>query len=48
LLYHSNLNVSQAVARIKTDLPQTPEIQNIITFISNSKRGIIAPSRHHD
>lgn len=48
LIYNCNLNVSQAVARIKTELPQTPEIQNIITFIAGSKRGIIASPRHHD
>ncbi len=48
LLYDSNLNVSQAVARIKIELPQTPEIQNIITFIANSKRGIIGAPRHRD
>ncbi|HVN48496.1 MAG TPA: acyl-ACP--UDP-N-acetylglucosamine O-acyltransferase [Bacteroidota bacterium] len=46
LLYDSKLNVSQAVARIKTELPQTPEIQTIITFIANSKRGIIGALRH--
>jgi UDP-N-acetylglucosamine acyltransferase len=46
LLYQSQLNVSQAVARIKTELEPTSEIQNILNFIANSKRGIIpGPSR---
>ena len=41
LLYRSNLNVSQAVARIKEELPSTPEVQNLLGFIASSKRGII-------
>jgi UDP-N-acetylglucosamine acyltransferase len=45
LLYRSQLNVSQAVARIKAELEQTPEIQNILQFIANSKRGIIPGPR---
>lgn len=47
LIYRSNLNVSQAVARIKEELEQTPEIKNILDFIAKSKRGIIPGPRHH-
>ncbi len=47
LLYQSNLNVSQAVARIKEELEQTPEIQNILNFIASSKRGIISGPGNH-
>jgi UDP-N-acetylglucosamine acyltransferase len=47
LLYQSKLNVSQAVARIKEELDQTPEIQNILNFIAGSKRGIIPGPGHH-
>jgi len=47
LLYQSKLNVSQAVARIKIEVDQTPEIQNIIDFIAKSKRGIIPGPGHH-
>jgi UDP-N-acetylglucosamine acyltransferase len=46
LIYNSGLNVSQAVARIKAELPKTAEIQNILDFIANSKRGIIPGPRH--
>ena len=46
LIYQSNLNVSQAVVRIKAELEQTPEIQNIIDFIAGSKRGIISSPSH--
>ena len=45
LLYRSKLNVSQAIARIKEELEQTPEIQNILNFVAGSKRGII-PGHH--
>jgi UDP-N-acetylglucosamine acyltransferase len=47
LIYQSNLNVSQAVARVKQELEQTPEIQNILNFIASSKRGIIPGPSHH-
>jgi UDP-N-acetylglucosamine acyltransferase len=47
LLYQSQLNVSQAVARIKVELEQTPEVQNILNFIAGSKRGIIPGPGHH-
>lgn len=41
LLYRSKLNVSQALARIRAELPQTDEIQYIVAFIEGSRRGII-------
>jgi len=47
LIYLSNLNVSQAVARIKSEMQITPEIQNILDFIANSKRGIIPGPGNH-
>ncbi len=47
LLYRSNLNVSQAVARIKEDLPLTAEVQNLLGFIASSKRGIIPGRARH-
>ena len=47
LIYQSNLNVSQAVMRVKQELEQTPEIQNILNFIASSKRGIIPGPSHH-
>lgn len=46
LLYRSNLNVSQAVARIKEEVEQTAEVQNLIQFIAGSKRGIIFGHSH--
>ena len=47
LLYNSNLNVSQAVAAIKDDgdLMKSPEVQKVLDFIAQSKRGIITRQR---
>lgn len=41
IVYKTNLNVSQALQKIKTELASSPEIQNMIRFIANSDRGII-------
>jgi len=46
LIYRSNLNVSQAVARIKTEVDQIPEIRTVLDFIAASKRGIISGRSH--
>jgi UDP-N-acetylglucosamine acyltransferase len=47
LIYRSSLNVSQAVARIKEEVEQTPEVQAVLSFIAKSKRGIISGYAHH-
>lgn len=47
LIYRSSLNVSQAVARIKEEVEQTPEVQAVLSFIAKSKRGIISGYVHH-
>jgi len=41
LLAHSKLNTSQAIARIREELPPTPEIDELIEFIVASERGVI-------
>jgi len=46
LIYQSNLNVSQAVERIKSELDQISEIRNVLAFIAASKRGIIPAHTH--
>lgn len=45
ILYQSHLNVTQAVERIKSELPQTQEIQHILSFVAGSNRGIIGGRR---
>ena len=41
LIYLSNLNVSQGIARIREEMDIIPEIRYIIDFIESSERGII-------
>jgi UDP-N-acetylglucosamine acyltransferase len=47
LIYHSKLNVSQAVAAIEADaaLRAVPEVGQVVAFIRSSKRGIIPGPR---
>jgi UDP-N-acetylglucosamine acyltransferase len=40
LLYLSDLNTTQALKRIREEVPQTEEILRLISFIENSSRGI--------
>jgi UDP-N-acetylglucosamine acyltransferase len=41
LLFRSNLNTSQAVEKIKSEIEIIPEVQIILDFIAKSERGII-------
>ncbi len=41
LIYHSQLNVTQAIEKIKSEIPLTEEINHVLEFIEKSKRGII-------
>jgi UDP-N-acetylglucosamine acyltransferase len=41
LIYLSDLNVTQGIARIRDEMELIPEIQHIIDFIEGSERGII-------
>ena len=41
ILYNSNLNVTQALAKIDEALPDTAFRNEIVSFIKESKRGII-------
>jgi UDP-N-acetylglucosamine acyltransferase len=40
LIYRSNLNLSQALAKIKKELPMTEDLKIFLDFITKSKRGI--------
>jgi len=40
LLYRSGLSTSQAIERIKSELPMTPELEHLVSFIESSQRGI--------
>jgi UDP-N-acetylglucosamine acyltransferase len=41
LIYLSDLNTTQAVERIREELPMTEEITRLVSFIESSTRGII-------
>lgn len=41
LIYNSDLNISQALTRIREEMELTPEIRHVIEFIESSERGII-------
>jgi UDP-N-acetylglucosamine acyltransferase len=40
-LFNSNLNTSQAVEQLEADLPEAPEVQELVAFIKSAKRGIV-------
>lgn len=40
-LYQSGHNVSQAIERIKNELPESAEKQQILEFVQSSSRGIL-------
>ncbi len=44
ILYRSNLTISEALARIEKELERIPEIEHLVDFYLNSKRGV---SRGH-
>jgi UDP-N-acetylglucosamine acyltransferase len=41
IIYLRKLNVSKAIALIETEMPATPERDEIISFITSSSRGIM-------
>ncbi|MEI9897922.1 MAG: acyl-ACP--UDP-N-acetylglucosamine O-acyltransferase [Chthoniobacter sp.] len=41
LIYRSALNLQQAVEQIRSDLPETPEVAQLVSFVTSSPRGII-------
>ena len=45
LIYHSQLNVTQALDQIRNEMQITDEVRHILDFIEKSKRGIIWTAR---
>ena len=41
IIYRAHLNLQQAVEQIRSDLPELPEIEQILAFVTSSPRGII-------
>ncbi len=48
IIYLKNLNVSQALTYIETELPASPERDEILSFVSKSKRGIMKGYSYHE
>ena len=40
ILFQSTLNVTQALERIRAEVPQLPEIEHLVQFVERSQRGI--------
>jgi len=41
LLTHAKLNTSQAVARIRQDVEGVPEVEEVLSFLEGSERGVV-------
>ena len=41
IIYRAKFNVQQAIEQIRADLPDAPEVEQIVAFVSKSPRGII-------
>ena len=41
LLFHGKTSVFDVIKQIKDQVPDSPEIQQIIKFLENTKRGIM-------
>ncbi|MEO6447421.1 MAG: acyl-ACP--UDP-N-acetylglucosamine O-acyltransferase [Gemmatimonadaceae bacterium] len=41
LFFRSELNVSQAMDRARSELPQVPEVEHFLRFLEDSQRGVV-------
>lgn len=41
LVFHGQTSIIDAIAQVKEQVPDDPEIRNIVTFLSNTKLGVI-------
>jgi UDP-N-acetylglucosamine acyltransferase len=41
IFFQSQLNVSQAVERVRDELPASPELETFLSFVEESERGIL-------
>lgn len=41
IIYNRGFNVTEALQKVKEEIPMSPEIEYIISFIESSERGII-------
>lgn len=45
ILFSSDLNITQAIEKIKEELPHTPQLERLVEFVGSSSRGICKPRR---
>lgn len=48
VIYLKNLNVSQALTYIETEMPATPERDEVLSFVNKSRRGIMKGYSYHE
>ena len=41
ILFHSELNTKEAVARVRRDVPPCPEVDHLLRFVESSERGLV-------
>ena len=41
ILFRSGLPFSEGIERVRSELPDLPEVRKLLEFIENSERGII-------
>jgi len=41
LLFNSDFNITQGIARARAELPALPEVETFLTFIETSQRGVL-------
>jgi UDP-N-acetylglucosamine acyltransferase len=41
ILFHSELNTKEAVARVRQDVPACPEVDHLLRFVESSERGLV-------
>ena len=46
IMFRSGLKVADAVARVRAEVPATPEVDRFVAFIENSSRGVCRPPAH--
>ncbi len=45
ILFRSGLPMAQAIDRVRTGIPATPEIAHLLEFIESSERGVLTSPR---
>jgi len=41
ILFHTDLNTKEAIARVRQDVPACPEVDHLLRFVESSERGLV-------